>query len=305
VQKGDVRYVDAFNSEGWSGQDVFAWINSVQANLPSNGGIVDAEGLGSNSFTVTTQLVIGASGKIVQLLIDPSTTFYIATRGGIDAITEADASSLECASGGLPNNAPYYGGFKLTGGANVKSIIAPASRTGSQGMFLISGCNFLGSSKATVSRALIDLQGVFSNWRIRDTNIWNCYTICLLVEPGTSTLRIASDTTFENVQANGGNVAGSRPCVVKNTLGSQATVASITFFGGQCQHAGSGQHELEINGNGLSSGATSVQFYGLHMETSSELLMRGTSYSQVSIVRGQGPDQYSMFPKAFPEIRRT
>ena len=274
VQNGNIRYVDAFNKEGWSGLDVFAWINSAQANLPSTGGIVDARGLGSNSFMITTPLVIGGPGKIVQLLIDPSTTFYIATTGDIDAIRESDASSLECASGGLPNSAPYYGGFKLTNKAKVKSIIAPASRTGSQGIFLISGCNFLGNLSATVSNALIDVQGVFSNSRVRDTNIWNCYAICLLVEPGMSALRIASDITFENVQANGGNVTGSRPCVIENTLGREATIASITFFGGQCQHAGKGQYELEINGNGLSSGATSIQFYGLHMETSTGSLGR-------------------------------
>jgi len=112
-------------------------------------------------------------------------------------------------------------------------------------------------------------------------------------------LRIASDTTFENVQANGGNVAGSRPCVVKNTMASQATVASITFFGGQCQHVGSGQHELEINGNGLSSGATSVQSYGLHMETSTGSLgVRIVDARNVLFVgfnsSGQGPDQYSI-----------
>lgn len=268
VQNGNVRYVDPFNSEGWSGTDAFAWINSAQANLSSTGGIVEPRGLGSNSFTVTTPLVIGASDKIVQLLIDPSTTFYISTTDGTDAITEADASALECLSGVLPNNAPYYGGFKLTNMANVKSMIVPASRTGSQGMFLISDCNFLGNSSATVSSALTDVQGVFSNSQVRDTNIRHCYTICLLVEPGTSTLKIASDITFENVQANGGNVNGSRPCVIKNTLGSGATVSGIDFFRGQCQHAGSGQYELEIDGNGLSSGATSMQFYGLQIETS-------------------------------------
>jgi hypothetical protein len=268
ARNGNVRYVDALNSEKWAGSDAFAWINAAQADLPSTGGIVDARSLGSNSFTVTTQLVIGASGKIVQLLIDPSTTFNISTTGGIDAIIEADASHLDCVSGGLPNSAPYYGGFKLTNSAKVRSMIAPASRTGSQDMFLLSGCNFLGNSAASVSSALIDIQGVFSNSRIRDSNIWNCYTICLLVQPGTSELRIASDISFENVQANGGNVSGSRPCVIKNTLGREATVASIAFFGGQCQHAGRGQYELEINGNGLSSGATTMQFYGLHIETS-------------------------------------
>ena len=152
--------VDAANSAQWPGSDAFAWINSAAAHL-THGGIVDARGLGSNVFSVSTVLAVPLQ---TTLLLDPNTTFNMNQNGGSsqDAITYADASVINCGSSDLAFNNPY-GGFKTTSATNVRSLLAPAVRSPGGGGFgqsgTIIGCNFISNvPTATIAKAMVDIQ---------------------------------------------------------------------------------------------------------------------------------------------------
>ena len=269
----NIRCVDAANSAGWTGTDAFAWINAAIANLPTivgqtGGGIVDARGLGPNTFSVSTVLAIPTE---VTVLFDSTTVFNMNQAGGStqDAITLADGSAMLCSPLQLPNLAGIgYGGFFTTAATNVRSLLSPANRT-SPTAWTTSGCNFVGkSASAVVANAFLDMQGAESNATIANTNVWNCYnTICLQLQPQTNS-GVASDMYLYNLQLNGGGVTGARPCVFRGS-GASHTLSNVFGYGVVCQHAGSGFYELEVNGNNAASGsaaATAINFYGGHVE---------------------------------------
>lgn len=244
-------------------------LNAIAA-LPATGGIVDTTGYAGTTPVLANCITIGTGfPKRVVLLADSSQTWSITATGNCDVLALAEGSSLECVKMSLPTFA-NGGGFQLAATASIRSIVAPASRTGSQNTIVIRGCSFLGNASATVSGALVDLQGVASNTILQDLNIWNPYnTIGLRIIAPTLVNTIDSDIEILNVQSNGGNVAGARPCVLTGN-GAGTLVADVNFTGGSCQHAGSGQYELEINGN--DGGASDVRmeaitFRGTHVES--------------------------------------
>jgi hypothetical protein len=262
--------VDAANSAQWPGSDAFAWINSAAAHL-THGGIVDARGLGSNVFSVSTVLAVPLQ---TTLLLDPNTTFNMNQNGGSsqDAITYADASVINCGSSDLAFNNPY-GGFKTTSVTNVRSLLAPAVRSPGGGGFgqsgTIIGCNFISNvPTATIAKAMVDIQGCSAFFTMQNVNIWGGYnTIGLQFSAGTGTGNGCSDVYIYNTQVNGENFTGSRPCVFSGS--PSHGVGGIHTYGLGCQHAGSGKYELELNGNnaaGPGFNVANINFFGGHVE---------------------------------------
>lgn len=253
-------------AETFTGADWGEKVTAAIAALPSTGGTVDARGFGVTSQTLANPCAIGAGAKRVCLLVDGRTPVVINVTGGLDAITISDGSIVKADMQGGP--ASFTGGFRLGNAANIQSVFAPADRTGTS-IFMLEGVTVLGNASATVTGALIDVQGVFTGSLLRDVTIYNPYNcIGLRILPGTVS-QICSDLVLDNVQSNGGGVAGARPFVI-NGLGALSAVTGITILGGAFQHAGAGQYEIELDG--LNAGGPGfrvfgIYFYGHHVET--------------------------------------
>jgi hypothetical protein len=210
------------------------------------------------------------STKRVALLLDGATTFDVTAIGDIDVFPIADGSTLDCTTVSAGSNMNANGGIHVTSSAVIRSVISPADRSGHQSVLNTRGCSIVGFPGSSVSGAYVDLQGVCLGTFVEDTTIHNPFNaIGFRILPATGSdgaSRITSDIYVSNLQSNGGNVIGARPCVILSA--PLSVVASISFVGGGCQHAGVGQYELDIDGQGVSAGVHSVFFYGYHTETS-------------------------------------
>lgn len=265
-RSNNTRYADQF-----SGANGGAKISAAIADLPATGGIVYATGFGNTTQTISSAIQVGAADKPVRLLIDTSQTRWnITATGGIDVFQIADGSTLEFTN----NNIAYSTGasnmpaIHVSSGASIQAVIAPLSRTGTQNTVRVQGGTIVVDSGATVSAAVIDLQGLFLNTVVRDVNVLlQAGTIGLYIRPGTGPgLKVVSDLLIDNVQVNGLNTSGARPLVISTAASSQT--ANITFLAGGFQHAGSAQYEIEIDGGAnTANGLSGIFFYGHHLET--------------------------------------
>jgi len=258
---GSIQFADQF-----PGATADVQMNAAIAALPSTGGIVDARAYGATSQTIAGQVAIGAPNKIITLLLDARTGFNITATGNIVVFPIANGSSMECQRTDGPRNNVE----SIQAGATsvIKSIVAPADVTFFP-IMILRGCSFLGISGSSVSSALVDLQALGLGSTIENVTVYNPFnTIGVLFHP--SATSSMSDVNVWNLQSNGGAVAGARPCVIQG-LGNTQQVSNIYFYGGGCQHAGSGQYEIEIDGLnggvGPVAGVSSIQFYGTHLET--------------------------------------
>ncbi|MGA9977917.1 MAG: hypothetical protein WBQ08_04725 [Candidatus Sulfotelmatobacter sp.] len=253
-------------------------ITNCIAALPAYGGICDARSFGATSQTIANPILVGVSPQRIYLILDSRTLFNITYSNSTtpaDIFAVGDGSFLECKWMGEAHNFGGEGGIQLASGAYVKSIISSAPRNGFS-IFGSRGCTLIGNSSATVTGALIDVQGVGSGSFLADTTVYNNGSfIGLRLQPGTSSGM--SDFSVWNTTIDGAGTAGNQPCVIKGN-GATQQIGGIGFFGSSCQHAGSGQYELNVNGcnatncaatggSGTVPGVGLLQFAQFHVET--------------------------------------
>jgi hypothetical protein len=257
----NIRKVSNGNPQGWAGADAFAWITSAQADLPATGGIVDARGLGANTFAVSTQLNVGSASKPVQLLIDPTTRFNVNTVGGIDAITVANASSMDC--GGVGQR---LGGFSTAGmfvlgpSANVNTLITNADQSGSQEYMRINGCIFQGNQTATIVTALGSFKQLFVNSIVSNNVFQGPMT-------GTTVLvdNVGVGMWFNNwVNGTQGVASTVNPMIVRGATGN------FSIIGGAIEHPGGGKpvvlFDSSTGGNPGVCNQSANGMYGTYIE---------------------------------------
>lgn len=257
----------------YAGANGGAKINACIAALPATGGVCDARGFGATTQVISAAVSVGTLDKPVRLIMDTSQTRWnITATGGIDVFQIGEGSTLEFVGNNFAysTGAPNMPALHVASGANIQAVIAPLNREGKQNVMNVEGGTIVVDAGATVSSAVIDVQGVFINSHLRDVNVLlQAGTIGLRVRPGTGAnggLKIVSDIIADNVQVNGLGTAGARPLVIETA--ASAAVANITFLAGGFQHAASGGYEIEVNGSAnTANGLTGVFFYGTHYET--------------------------------------
>lgn len=261
-------------------------ITNAIAALPAGGGFVDCTGYGQTTQTIAGQVVIGTSTKRVFILFDARTLFNITVTSGVDVFPLSDGSDFECAMMGGPQGFGNTNGFTVTASANIKSVLAPATRSGFP-IFMTRGCTFYAASaSSTITNAVVEAQGTGLGSRIQDTTIYlNGAFIGFRAMQGTSTS--ASDLEIINLQVNGQNATGAKPCILSGN-GATTQLLSVSIIDGGCQHAGSGQYELTIDGLnggvGTVAGVQGVKIMGSwHLETATGSL--GISIKDASDVK--------------------
>lgn len=243
---------------------------AAAAAVAAGGGTV----LVSYPTILTTALTLGADDSAkppVQLLIGVGVTLTVSVTGGVDAIKVGDSCGIVGAGAPAPFSATLSGSRILVSAtANVANVIAPLNKTGTQNGMYLSSFILQSTSGAAISSAGILIKGVFQNTHIRDVYTHDMYSsasmAALLITPasggsGTGT----SDIDLDN---NNWDCTGRANCTPVSIQGIAAsTVASIKFYGGGIQHAGSGLPLLNINGQTVSGGMNAIHFYAVHFET--------------------------------------
>lgn len=268
VSVNNVQYADQF-----PGADAGAKIAAAIAALPSTGGIVDARGFGSIQQTISSQLAIGTSTKIVTLIVSPETYYAVNVTGGVCAIPIGDGSAITTGAESTlwTVNVPLTqkAMFALSATANVSAVICAANPSSQQTIYL-NGVAVWGNATATVGTALYDIQGLAAGTKIENSASGNCYATALEIRPSPSN-NITSDLLFENDNFACGGTAGSTIAVI-DSVSNAKLIANINFINVQFQNQGSAQSLLTTNGHGASGGGVGIlglRFYGCDFEVSS------------------------------------
>lgn len=258
--------------------DAFAAINAAAATLPAAGGLIDATGLGTGTFTVTTPLTaLNTPTKPVTLLLSPGTTFLINTSFATPTNTPASCAVPVGGTGAagsaiiVPGYNSFAGNFLLGTSARVWDVVCNGDFTGSQETLRLDGVVVQGNSSATVMGALMHLAGVFVPTRIANSGTYQCFAQCLRLDAGTTGTGGPSfgDVIFDNDHFSdtygvGGSYPGS--VVVMDALNAQGGFGNVNFYGGMIE--GNGPHNalLVINGRG-SVQVSSIGFFGTTFQT--------------------------------------
>lgn len=280
---GGVGYV----SPGIITTDAFAAINAVGATLPAAGGIIDATALGSNTYTVTTQLTaLNNASQAIVLILNPQTRFIINTHFS----SPSGASPATCAvpigpsASGQPNGASgiittgmnFLGGYQFQLGplASVSDVICSGRFDGGQESMFLDGVGVEGNPSATMTSALIHLQGVFGPTKIINSGTSICMGNCLLVnsangtsplfDTGSGNMLFLNDVFEDNYT---GSAAAYPGCVVNlDALTSAGGMGNLLFEGGIIQHNGPHNPLICMNGRG-SVQLSVIKFENVYPET--------------------------------------
>jgi len=255
-----------------SGNDAIKAINAAWSQLPSTGGRIDATGLGTGQFAVTTQLTaLNHVGSAVQLILAPGTQFLVNTNFGSPvnspsscAVPVGEGSSIlvEGYNSIIPN-------FLVGPSANVWDVVCNGSFTGSQQSMRLDGVSIEGNASANVQGALLHLQGLYVQTRISNSGTQLCYAQCVELDAGNGSVNYAlGPVLLDNDTFWDGATSGTYPgSVIRiDALSSAGGLGAITFLGGTIQFNGPHNPLIVINGRG--GGQTDlIDFIGTHLTT--------------------------------------
>lgn len=233
-----------------------AAVNSLPQTGPLTGGVVY---LPTNSiYVITSTLSLGSATATVTL--KPAGRVEILcniTVGGIPCIDIWSSSGID---GQVPaDNNVIVSSFNSS--MNVTNMIQTEPSIAIENVILRNVQVFL-LNGGTVSNAMVDFTSagdseVYSLWVGDIAN-----TIGVYIHDASPTICLNA-LNFYDLQVTGQFLTGARPFVLKNTLG--CAFGPVNVFGGDISHAGSGQRNIEINGNGHSFGV-GASFYGVYSE---------------------------------------
>lgn len=266
-----IAYVDSTSASGSA--DAFAAINLAYTQLPSGGGIIDARGLGSATYTVTTQMTALNGSKVVTLLLSPQTIFII----NVNFATPTDSPSFAAIPIGEGSAIVVQGkqssslpDFNVGASAKIWDLISNGNFGGTQESLYLEGVNLAGNPSATVDGALLHLQGIFVGTRVTNSSTYECYAQCVELDAGNGSPGVASsDLMFDGDDFQDGAASGTYPGSVLriDALTSSGGIGNMFFVGGAIQYNGPHNPLIVINGRGGSQTST-IEFMGVDFETS-------------------------------------
>jgi hypothetical protein len=222
------------------GSDAFAQINYAQTLLPGGtpgsvcgSGTVDARGFGAGLQNVSTQLIVGATGNPVNLIVDANTNFTINIKNStVDAIEVWIDSSIVAL--GATNSANNSGTFVLASTAIVKSVIATYPQNASETRCYLQGFTLKGNSGATVSDSLLRLVNVTDMSTFRNLCVWNFYGTGVHIQSVSG--QALGPFNFDNCTVDGSGNAGAQPVLVDVGTTTDGIIVGVNFIGGSYTH---------------------------------------------------------------------
>jgi hypothetical protein len=227
--------------------------------VAAGGGIVDAGFCSTLSLTSAT--TIGSASQSVALLL-PNHGVW-----SLSGITDGTSCFLKIMSGSsiLAQGMSNGGGNKLTfqnGGPTVNAdsiICTDPSPIGGGSYIRIEGGFLLynpAGTPGTYVNGLLHVQKVFDASVVRDVAIANTNGIGMYVKGA------CCAATFEKLEIDGQGGAGAAPVVIDGGFG--AGTAAVAFINLSADHAGPGQHEIEVKGSPGFIGT--INFYNTYVE---------------------------------------
>lgn len=264
----------------YAGATADVQLNACLADLPVNGGVVDARGYGATSQTIAATVEIGSNsgaGKSVTMLVDPTTKFTCTITNGT-ACWIVDGGSFLVAHGATVTNP--NAGFVLSASANVSNLILyrnnqVANLVGGS----INGITMFGANGAVVSDAMLGVQNAlqitqFRNITIAGLGVQN--TVLLKVYASTGGINVGN-VQFDNIQIDALGATGVRPvwigCAAAGSVTpiSCSSIQAIAFSGvSAITHPGTGLPIITVeasNGAGGMNAIGGVNFYGTQIES--------------------------------------
>jgi hypothetical protein len=223
-----------------SGTTPDAWVRAACTQLPSNGGFINFLGLTGNW---AASAPCSTPTKQVIMLADNTSRINITeTDGGIPIPLDNSSMLLGQGAGqcNFTNN-----GIHLAATANVTAIVSNVHTDGSQENFTADGLCVFGANGATVTKALIYADHVFTNTDTSNNNAGVCNTNCELVENVGGLVNVLNN--WYNVTDGVFGVTGSALTIASSGGGGCAN-QSINISG-TYEHANGGGPEMSLIGN--------------------------------------------------------
>jgi hypothetical protein len=250
--------------------DAFAAFNSCLAQLPAAGGVIDATALGTSNYAVSTPLTaLNNAAQAVALILNPGTSFTVNT--SFASPTNSPASCAVPVGNNsaiiVPGAVPLNPNFRLGSSARVWDFMCNGNFTGSQQSMRLDGVELEGNSAASLSGALLHIQGIARLARIANSSTQACYGQCVELDAGSSPPQLArmlldGDHWTDGVET--GTYPGS---IVKiDAVNSAGAIGNIVFEGGSIDFNGPHNPLLVINGRG-SAQLDAITFLGTHFNT--------------------------------------
>lgn len=251
--------------------DVCEAINAAGLTLPSNGGVIDATGLGSAEYTCTNKITaLNHNSQAVVLVLSP------ATRLIMNVALATTTSPANCAIAVGPTNQPfgasgilipgtnYLGGYNIQVGddATMFGLICSGTFTGGQESMFLDGVGMSGDTGATVTGAILYLAGIFGPTRIDNSGTSLCFAQCVDIVSGNGGSSVGAGNMMFYNDVFQDSYTGSQvyPGSVVNfdTLSSSGGLGNIKFEGGIIQQNGPFNPLITMNGHGSTQLSTIV-----------------------------------------------
>lgn len=249
---------------GWcTGTTADAWIRAACTQLPDKGGIINLLGLNG---TIAASVPCSTPTKQVIMLADNTSRLDVSVSDGSTVFPLDNNSMLIGQGAGQCNQAVGGTGIRLTGSANITSIVGPAHTDGTQEAFTAQGLCLEGATGATVSKGLLYSKATFVNTTFSGNNVAVCNTACLWMENMGGIVEVNGNEF--NVTDGDISINGSAIDVVSSVPGGGCGDSSIDIHGGNAEHANGGANfpEINIHGDGAGALACSVYVHDLYTE---------------------------------------
>lgn len=194
------------------------------------------------SVSVTSPHTIGSTTQSAGLLIQYGSTVNINETDGGTTFKLGYFSNLKCDLGALVN---------VPTTAVITDLVANLSQNGTQEAAYVDGCQLVAQSGATVSGAGVHFVALATNASIRNTVIFGFPNKGLWLQGITSGVTGDSSLLVDNIWASGGATsppATAIPCAF--TGDGTLAVGAITLQNSVCEHSGSAQPNIDIEGAG-------------------------------------------------------
>ena len=230
-------------------------------------GTCDARGLGG-SQTIAAQINVGSSAQVpVTLLLPSSGTWAVTITDGTSCgIKQFSSAALIGFNGGLgqlvivPNSSA----------TNVRALYCTDfAPTGNGSYVRAEGFQLYNAVGATLVKGAMDVESTYDNSSFENITIASYNGVGLYVKGS------CCGTLFKKITSNGGGSTGAIPVVVDG--GSPVGTIDVMFESLSADHAGCGQHEIEVKGGGATG---AINFYNTYVETSSAC--SGTTHVQIT-----------------------
>jgi len=259
-----VRFADQF-----PGATMDAQVAAAIADLPTNGGTVDARGYGATTQTWAANVAVGTTTKMVTLLLDRATKITPTISNGTSYMIDLGPGSAVIAPGDTQMQS-NIGGIQMTSATNMGGIIRPVNQGVSGAGFEIRGLTIGCPSTPTITGAVINLTNALQIGSYADNNI-TCGLNGVLVELTQTSGAPLGPINLTNDTTDCAGFTGSCTPFLEQAVSGGGVMGMVDVIGGSWAHPGTTSNKIfDFEGITANSGndCAGVLLSGVQIESS-------------------------------------